>query len=277
MTEGSPKIKVGFLGGGKIAKAMAEALVRGGVCSPDDICMSARTEESRQAIRAQGYSVGTNDEVAKWAKKSFLFLTVKPRDAVSVVALLRNDPCPCVLVSACPGVPLWKLREEFTRKGFSRVSLVRIMPNVLCALGEGSTCYCEDGLSDELRELLLRLLRAFGIVHSVPEMYFDAYCAVSGSSPAFVCTFIEALIDGAVRCGLPRKLATEAALQSVRGTATLLQSKGIHPALIRDDITTPGGISIAGLMAMEARAFRAAVADAMEAAYERSVKMTTEF
>ncbi|CDJ57310.1 pyrroline-5-carboxylate reductase, putative [Eimeria maxima] len=206
MTEGSPKIKVGFLGGGKIAKAMAEALVRGGVCSPDDICMSARTEESRQAIRAQGYSVGTNDE-----------------------ASLR------------------------------------------------STCYCEDGLSDELRELLLRLLRAFGIVHSVPEMYFDAYCAVSGSSPAFVCTFIEALIDGAVRCGLPRKLATEAALQSVRGTATLLQSKGIHPALIRDDITTPGGISIAGLMAMEARAFRAAVADAMEAAYERSVKMTTEF
>ncbi|CDJ64473.1 pyrroline-5-carboxylate reductase, putative [Eimeria necatrix] len=163
------------------------------------------------------------------------------------------------------GVPLARLL-----KACDNVPVARIMPNVLCSVGEGATCYCVSPCTDSAHALLLQALRSFGLVHAITEDLFDAYCAISGSSPAFVCSFVEALIDGGVKCGLPRQLATEAALQSVRGTATLVQMKEIHPALLRDDITSPGGTTIAGVLAMERRAFRAAVADAVEATCERS-------
>ncbi|CDJ41478.1 pyrroline-5-carboxylate reductase, putative [Eimeria tenella] len=137
-------------------------------------------------------------------------------------------------------------------------------------------------------EVLQEALRAFGLVHAITEDLFDAYCAISGSSnrhltpiPAKMEPPSAAIIHpqpswlldfcaGIWLRGLPRQLATEAALQSVRGTATLVQMKEIHPALLRDDITSPGGTTIAGVLAMERRAFRAAVADAVEATCERS-------
>ncbi|XP_026190530.1 uncharacterized protein LOC34617521 [Cyclospora cayetanensis] len=198
MSHGSSTIKVGFLGGGKMAKAIAAAIVRAGMCSASDINMSSRTEDSMKAIAALGYKAGTNTEARL------------------------------------------------------------------------STGFCMNSCNEDAKALLLRVLKAFGPVHAISEDLFDAYSAISGSSPAFVCTFIEAMIDGGVKCGLPRQLATEAALQSVRGTAILAQTSGVHPALIRDDITSPGGTTIAGVLAMERRALRAAVAEGVEAACDRS-------
>lgn len=262
----SSSLNVGFLGGGNMAKAMAEALMRAGVCSAADINMSARSQSSLDAIAALGYGTGTNVEVAERTQDGLLFITVKPQGAVSVLEEVRNTlGSVAMVVSACVGVSLASLS-----KARADVPLARIMPNVLCAIGEGATGYCTTPCSEETTRKLLRALEAFGSVHDIPESLFDAYSAISGSSPAFVLTFIEALIDGGVRCGLPRQLATEAALQSVRGTAMLAQKEKQHTAILRDRITSPGGTTIAGLMAIERRSFRAAVSEAIEATYMRS-------
>ncbi|OEH74465.1 putative pyrroline-5-carboxylate reductase [Cyclospora cayetanensis] len=269
MSHGSSTIKVGFLGGGKMAKAIAAAIVRAGMCSASDINMSSRTEDSMKAIAALGYKAGTNTEarlcsliqlirligtVTERTHGGILFVTVKPAGALAVLEEVRNSlSCVAVLVSACVGVPLAELCNAAPG-----IPVARIMPNVLCAVGEGATGFCMNSCNEDAKALLLRVLKAFGPVHAISEDLFDAYSAISGSSPAFVCTFIEAMIDGGVKCGLPRQLATEAALQSVRGTAILAQTSGVHPALIRDDITSPGGTTIAGVLAMERRALRAA-------------------
>ncbi|KAL8438823.1 hypothetical protein Efla_003860 [Eimeria flavescens] len=225
-----------------MARAMAAGLVRAGVCSPAEINVTERT------------------------KGGLLFITVKPAGAVGVLEEVGSSLGGVgLVVSACVGVPL-----EALSKAVSSVPVARIMPNVLCAIGEGSTGYCISPCKEATEGMLRRALEAFGPVHAIPESLFDVYSAISGSSPAFVLTFIEALIDGGVRCGMPRDLATLAALQSVRGTAMLAQMEAQHPAILRDRITSPGGTTIAGLLALERRAFRASVGEAIEAACERS-------
>ncbi|KAL8272376.1 hypothetical protein Esti_003666 [Eimeria stiedai] len=204
--------------------------------------------------------------VAQMTDGGLLFVTVKPAEAFHVLSDAYPSLSSVALVaSACVGVSLATLTNAVCD-----VPIARIMPNVLCAIGEGSTGYCMSPCEDAARTMLIRALEAFGPVHAIPESLFDVYSAISGSSPAFVLTFIEALIDGGVECGMSRDLATQAVLQSVRGTATLAQMEQQHPAVLRDRITSPGGTTIAGLLAMERRAFRASVAEAVEAACERS-------
>ncbi|KAL8440241.1 hypothetical protein Emag_007884 [Eimeria magna] len=153
-----------------MAKAMAAALVRAGVCSAADINMSARTQASLDAIRALGYGTGTNEEarLPLHYQKKVSVGCVEARNFLSSVALV---------VSACVGVSLTTLT-----KAVPDIPIARIMPNVLCAIGEGSTGYCMSASSDAPTAMLIRALEAFGPAHAIPESLFDVYSAISGSS-----------------------------------------------------------------------------------------------
>jgi pyrroline-5-carboxylate reductase len=152
--------------------------------------------------------------------------------------------------------------------------VVRVMPNTPALVGEGAAAYClGPGVSPEDEALVLRLLESVGIARRVPEGLMDAATGLCGSGPAFVYAMIEALSDGGVRVGLPRDLATAMAAQTVLGAARMVLETGLHPGVLKDQVTSPGGTTIAGLHALERGALRATLIDAVQAAALRSAEL----
>lgn len=145
------------------------------------------------------------------------------------------------------------------------------MPNTPALVGAGATCLCfSDNVPAAQKTMLIELLSAVGIVEEVPEHLLDAVTGLSGSGPAYIAVLIEALADGGVQMGLPRATAMRLAMQTVRGTATLLQETGQHPGQLKDAVSTPAGTTIAALAALEEAGFRHAVMSAVRAATLRA-------
>ena len=149
--------------------------------------------------------------------------------------------------------------------------VIRIMPNTPCGIGRGLILYtANDRVTQEELEAFTAALSAAGTLDPLEERLIDAGSAVAGCGPAFVCQFIEALADGGVACGLPRKKALLYAAQMVEGSAALVLESGDSPAALKDAVCSPGGSTIAGVRTLEERAFRGAVMDAVIAAAERT-------
>uniref|UniRef100_A0A7S1XNS6 Pyrroline-5-carboxylate reductase n=3 Tax=Phaeomonas parva TaxID=124430 RepID=A0A7S1XNS6_9STRA len=152
--------------------------------------------------------------------------------------------------------------------------IVRVMPNTPCMVGESAAAYaCGPAATDEDKANVETVFGAVGEVMEVKEKLLDAVTGVSGSGPAFVFNFIEALADGAVRAGLPRHVALRLAAQTVRGAATMVLETGKHPGELKDMVTSPGGTTIAGVHALEERGFRGTVMNAVVAAADRATEM----
>jgi pyrroline-5-carboxylate reductase len=194
-----------------------------------------------------------------------IFLAVKPQylhDAIEDVEF-KNSPLICSIVA---GVRTFEL-ERLT--GSQRI--IRMMPNRPCLIGMGACGMTSDSavnLSD--RQTLKTMLEPMAVVAEVSESILDSVTGLSGSGPAFVFTFIESLIDGAVLTGMPRATARQLAIQTVLGSAKMLQETGDHPAILRDSVASPGGTTIEGIKALEENSFRDAVISAVQAATERS-------
>ena len=198
-----------------------------------------------------------------------VFLAVKPQyldSALDGLSFKDNSP---LVVSIVAGVQMFQL-ERIT--GTKR--LIRVMPNTPCLIGQGACAMSAgESASESDAKLVEEFLGLVGTVVTVNENLMDSVTGLSGSGPAYVFTFIEALIDGAVLTGMPRDTARQLAIQTVIGAALMLDQTGEHPVTLRDRVTSPGGTTIAGLKAMEENAFRDSVMSAVEAATERSMEL----
>ena len=156
------------------------------------------------------------------------------------------------------------------------VQTLRVMPNTPALVGAGFTAICEENtFSKASLGWAKELFATLGVVQVLPESLFDAVVAVSGSSPAYVYMFIEAMADGAVRLGMPRKMAIQAAAQAVLGSAKMVLATGEHPASLKDNVCSPGGTTIEAVQSLEKNGFRGAVLEAMDACARKNRKMTT--
>ena len=261
----------GFIGAGNMGGALAKAAA---VKIPgENILISNRTQKKADDLAKQiGARTFSNKVLA--ATSHYIFLGVKPQMLAELFEeirpVLEQREGPFVLVSMAAGVSMARICELAGRK----VPVIRIMPNTPCAVGEGITLICRNELvSDEDYKFFKYEMSGAGQFLELGENLFDAGCAVSGCGPAFVAMFIEAMADGGVRCGLPRKAATDLAAQTLIGTAKLLQKSGKHPGLLKDEVCSPGGATIEGVLELEAAGFRDAVSAAVIAACEKSKKL----
>ena len=262
-------MRIGFIGLGNMASAIIGGVLGKEMVEASELMGSDVSDVMRdRAAQKFGMAVTSdNAEAAAWA--DVLFLAVKPiflgevlegiRDAV------REDT---IIVSIVAGRTLQNLRDGLGRQGHK---IVRCMPNTPALVLEGCTGVCaDDTVSAEELERVLTLLGSFGKASVVPERLMDAVVGVSGSSPAYVFLFIEALADGAVLAGMPRAQAYEFAAQSVLGSAKLVLETGKHPGELKDMVCSPGGTTMEAVKVLEEKGFRAAVMDAVEACVNKS-------
>ncbi|MBM3477280.1 MAG: pyrroline-5-carboxylate reductase [Armatimonadetes bacterium] len=262
--------KLGIIGSGKMAEALLRGWLRARRFAREDV-VASDAEADRRKLFAEKLRVGAtvdNDAVARHAE--VLLIAVKPqvleRACRPVAEEVRQN---ALILSIAAGVRLGKLEAIF---GTER-AIVRVMPNILHTVGEGVAALCANGAAtQEQLDYTLDLFRALGVAERVEERLMDAVTGLSGSGPAFVFLFLEALIDGAVAAGLPRDLALPFAAQTTLGAAKWVR-QGKYPAELKDLVTSPGGTTIAGLRAAEAGGLRSAVMEAVIAAARRSEEL----
>lgn len=264
-------MKIGFIGLGNMAKAMIGGMLAKGIANPQEILGYAKTEATRNAVREKYGVCILENNVQVAAESDVLILAVKPQIFGSVISQIKD----CIredslLISIAAGKTIAQIQEDFGRK----LKLVRCMPNTPAMVGEGCSGVCRSELvSEEEMSCCMTLLESFGIARELPETLIDAVVGVSGSSPAFVFMFIEALADGAVKAGMPRKQAYQFAAQTVMGSAKLMLETGMHPGELKDMVCSPGGTTIEGVKTLEETGFRSAVIKAVEACVEKSRNM----
>jgi len=262
------KEKIGVIGAGKIGSAIVRGMIRAGLVSKDQVMASDVSEPLREAIAKElGIRVTSNNsEVCEFA--SIVIIAVKPQIIDSVLKELANSlEKTKLLVSVAAGIPLSRLETNLGRG--SRV--VRVMPNIPCVVGAGASCYAggTHATAADMEKVGL-ILNSFGIASRVEEKDLDAVTGLSGSGPAYVFLFIESLADGGVQAGLSREVALKLALQTVYGSARMALESPKHLGELKDEVTSPGGTTIAGLYALEQKGFRGTVMDAVVSATRRS-------
>lgn len=259
---------IGFIGLGNMAKAMIGGMLKQEMVRPQDIIGSAKTQKTREKIRAEyGIQIRErNEETA--AEADVLVLAVKPQFFAEVIEQIRDVIRPeTLIISIAAGKTLDWIREAFGKE----IRLVRCMPNTPALVGAGCTGVCaNENVSEQEKKYSLQLMESFGRASMVPERLIDAVGAVSGSSPAYVFMFIEAMADAGVAAGMPREQACEFAAQAVYGSAKLVLESGMHPAQLKDMVCSPGGTTIQGVRVLEEKGMRGAVIDALTACVEKS-------
>jgi pyrroline-5-carboxylate reductase len=269
VTNGLSSLKLGVIGGGVMAEAILSRLLAANVFSSDQLLISDPSQLRRQFWAEQYRIQTTHDNAAVVAACQLLLLATKPQvlDQVAVDLVLGPDQGrPSLMLSILAGVPLAKLQRLLPG-----IPVVRAMPNTPATVGAGITAiaYAAD-VSAEQKLQAEAIFGAVGEVLEVPEALMNAVTGLSGSGPGYIAVIIEALTDGGVAVGLSRQVATRLAIQTVLGTAQLLQTSGIHPAQLKDQVTSPGGTTIAGIAALEQAGLRAALINAVKAACDRS-------
>jgi len=257
-----------FLGGGQMAEAIARGVIAAKLLPADRIAASeVRADRRTYLERSVGIrAVASNAEAVTLG--DVILLALKPQDIGTVLQevgkLVREDQ---LVVSIAAGVPLSKLEPPFA----AAVPVIRVMPNTPCLVGAGMAALAPGKhATQQHMARALGIFNATGKAVTVAEKDLDAVTGLSGSGPGYVAVMIEALIDGGVRAGLARDVATTLAIQTVLGSAQMLAETGHHPAQLKDMVTSPGGTTIAGIHAMERGGLRATIIDGIVAATERS-------
>jgi pyrroline-5-carboxylate reductase len=252
-----------------MGEALLSRLIAKGIYAPEQILVSDRSEARRQHLRERYRVRVTSDNVAVANAAEVLLLAIKPQiftELVADLAIDKNFPPHQLIVSILAGVSLSQLEW-----GFPEQAVIRAMPNTPATVGAGITALASGTHTTEVHvEQAKNIFQAVGEVVEVPETLMDAVTGVSGSGPAYVAIMVEALADGGVAAGLPRAVAYQLALQTVLGTAQLLQGSQMHPAELKDRVASPGGTTIAGISSLERNGFRGALIEAVIAATERS-------
>jgi pyrroline-5-carboxylate reductase len=262
------KLALGVIGGGVMAEAIVSCLIARQVYAAEQILVSEPQPQRREFWQEQYQVQVTTDNAAVMSAETVI-LAIKPQILAAVAQELGNSPkndCYPLIISILAGVTLDTLESAFTE-----CPVVRVMPNTPATVGAAmSAIAVGKKVTPEETEIAGKIFAAVGEVVTVPESLMDGVTGLSGSGPAYVAIMIEALADGGVAVGLPRAIAQKLAIQTVLGTAKLLQESQIHPAELKDRVSSPGGTTIAGVAALEKGVFRAATIEAVKAAYQRS-------
>ena len=261
--------EAGFIGAGNMGGALARAAVKTvGGAAVAVACSTA--EHSAKAAASIGCTAETAEAILR--KSRFVFWGVKPQMFAGVAAKLAEDiaASDAVFVSMLAGVSLDRLAEMLG----GEKKIIRIMPNTPSAVGQGLMLVsANDRVTAEELAAFKALMAESGLLDDLPEHLIDAASAVSGCGPAYAYMFVEALADGAVKCGVPRAKAMRYAAQMLLGSASLLLETGEHSGALKDAVCSPGGSTIAGVAALEDRGFRGAAIAAVEAAYRRTKEL----
>lgn len=263
-------MKLGFIGTGNMAGAIMGGIIQNEIFKPEEIIGSDISETGRQKVR-ETYGIQVTGDNREAAAAEVIVLSVKPQYYAETIAEIKD----CVredqlVITIAPGKTLSWLEEQFGKA----VKIVRTMPNTPALVGEGMTAACvNEYVTEEEKAYALKILGSFGKVEVVAESLIDAVVAVSGSAPAYVFMFIEAMADAAVAEGMPRPQAYQFAAQAVYGSAKMVLETGKHPGELKDMVCSPAGTTIEAVAVLEERGFRSAVIEAMRVCAETSRTM----
>ena len=257
--------KVGVIGAGVMGQTLMKGLLSAGLLTRGQIWAADRSEETREHVAADLGVTVCDDYRAELPTTDVVLVCVKPSQIVPAMATARSSgPEPETLfISILAGVTTAQLEDALALPN----PWVRAMPNTPAVVGEGMTVVCrgKDATPDHL-ETARRVFAAVGRCEVVDESYCNAITALSGSGPAYMYLVMESLADAGVRVGLPRDLALTLVAQTMLGAAKMVQETGRHPASLRDDVTTPAGCTIGGLLMLEDGKIRSVLARAVEEA-----------
>ncbi|MDE2039634.1 MAG: pyrroline-5-carboxylate reductase [Elusimicrobia bacterium] len=263
--------KIAVIGAGHMGRALIGGMLRGKLTSPKNIVATRRDEEALAALRRQFGVHAVNDNAKAVAGADVVILAVKPQASKAVLgeiaAAARTEQ---LFISVMAGV------TTATINALLKVScpVVRAMPNTPCLVDAGATAICAGRHAGGAQlELAGAIFRSVGVCVVLPEQAMDAVTGLSGSGPVYLYMVIEAMIDGGVKMGLPRAVAATLAAQTVFGAAKLVIETGKHPAILKDEVTTPGGTAINAIHTLEARGLRSVLIDAVVTATQRSQEL----
>lgn len=259
---------IGFIGCGKMAQAIIGGILKSNLVNPSQIIASARTENTLEDVKSRWNIQTRLSNIGAAEEADILFLAIKPdahREVIDEIKdSVRSD---AIIITIAAGISLTFLEQSFGRK----VRAVRTMPNTPSLVGEGmSVLSANESVSPDDMEIVEKIFSCIGRAAFMEEKVMDAIPAISGSSPAYVYMFIEALADGGVKAGLPREQSYQLAAQAVLGAAKMVLETGLHPAELKDEVCTPGGATIEAVAELERKGFRAAVMSAMDQCFEKT-------
>ncbi|MBD1821982.1 pyrroline-5-carboxylate reductase [Cyanobacteria bacterium FACHB-DQ100] len=258
----------GLIGGGMMGEALLSRLVAQNVFDSAAIVVS-EPNRSRQEFLAQQYHVQVTEQNRQAADCEIVLLAIKPQIFPQVAEELANQQVSALVISILAGTTIAQLEAAFPN-----APVIRAMPNTPAAVGAGITAIAPgQRVEPHHIEQAKQILSTVGEVVEVPESMLDAVTGLSGSGPGYLAIVIEALADGGVAVGLPRAIALKLAIQTVRGTAQLLQESNLHPGELKDRVTSPGGTTIAGIAELEKAGVRSALIEAVKAAVNRSKQL----
>lgn len=263
---------IGFIGAGNMGGAIIGGIVTNGMTAADNIVVYDKNAEAAAAVAAK-YGTKAATDISIAAAADIVVLAVKPNVLYDVIAQIRESVKEtATVVSIAAGQSIEKIESAFGKK----IRLMRVMPNTPALVGEAMSALSANELLDDDSESkadVVKIFQSLGRAELVPERLMDAVTGVSGSSPAYVFMFIEALADAAVLGGMPRAQAYTFAAQSVLGAAKLVLETGKHPAELKDMVCSPAGTTIEAVRVLEERGMRSAVIEAVNACIEKSKGM----
>jgi pyrroline-5-carboxylate reductase len=265
--------KIAFIGPGVMAEAMIAGLLRQKLANPEALLASGpRAERGQELIKKYGVQ-STVDNGAAAAQAEVVVLAVKPQRLSSVLSGLYKIRPEALVLSIVAGATIQKISQALKHG-----AVVRSMPNTPGQIGQGISVWtASKGTTVEQRELARQILSALGEeVFVEDEYYLDMATALSGTGPAYVFLFMEALIDAGVHLGFPRRIAEQLVLQTMRGSLAYYENAARHPATLRNQVTSPGGTSAEALYYLDKAGVRTAISRAVWAAYQRSLELGKE-
>jgi pyrroline-5-carboxylate reductase len=265
--------KITFIGPGVMAEAMIAGLIRQKLANPENLLASGPREERGKELQKKYGIRTTTDNAAAATDADVVVLSVKPQRLTEVMAGLYKISSEALVLSIVAGATIQKISKTLKHK-----AVVRSMPNTPGQIGEGITVWTTSkGTSEAQQAMARQILGALGDeVFVEDEYYMDMATALSGTGPAYVFLFTEALIDAGVHMGFPRRIAEQLVLKTIRGSVDYYYHAERHPATLRNQVTSPGGTSAEALYYLEKAGFRTAISRAIWAAYQRSLELGKE-
>lgn len=267
-------MKVGFIGIGNMASAIIEGMIQNGHTSPQDIYVHNTTKEKLSLFTSETGTQACSSNKELVGKVDVLVLAAKPNVFPTILAEIKDEIAihQPLVVSIAAGTSLQKLSDLL--KNGNETAIIRVMPNLNSQIGEGMTAICGNGyITSQQKEFVLTMFKAIGEVVELPEKDFSTFTAIAGSSPAFVFLFIDSLARAAVRNGMSKEVATRIAAQAVLGSGKLVLDSKETPWNLIDQVSSPGGTTVEGILALEDTGFSSSVTKAVQAVIDKDQKM----